>query len=159
MYNVQKAKAVVLSTWCLVILSLLLSACQPQRPQIPTSRNPSTPVKQAESVIQLVETNAELAAAADRSLRCYIDSGYALHEQGFYLKHQSTAQQGTYTLNGVYLDTAIVLPVMKEWQEEDEPEGHWSLILPYYLAFGSTGNGTTIPPFANIRIELTIDRD
>ena len=164
-------------TYCLA--AVLLVGCTAKGPQRPSQRK-SQPVQVDSTALALLALNQQLTERADELLARLAqeqDEPYALYERGTWA-HREAAGEGetlregeectihmrVLSLDGrLYLDaeqTAHVgkyeLPAaidanLTEWQHGDR----WTLLAPWYAAFGIKGAGQ-VPPYENVRIELTI---
>jgi len=165
----RKLVWVVIAGWALV-------ACQRTQPQRPIVRGE---VKDDPTVVQLLTLNQQKAAQADQQLAQIAPKGYVLMEDNYWVKglyaqdeHIPLLQEGEYvdmkadcySLTGELLMShqatvllsqiddipviGLVLPLMQRGQKV-------SLLVPWYLAFGSVGNGR-VPAYENIRVELSV---
>ena len=163
----------------------LLTACNghqgPQRPSRWMGHSPEPDSAQ----LQLLEFNQRMAAEADAELLRYVEAqseSYALYKLGVwvhilepgdsdrepYMYGQScplqmrvyalgkdqrllSDRQGVFRLSGDQLPVAVM-----EIVPELSPGTHAELIAPWYSAYGVTGNDH-VPPYQNVRIDLTIE--
>lgn len=157
----------------IALLLLGLAACKPTAPQRPTFKGQATAEDSA--FLQAVELNKHMAEQADAQLLKYSD-GYSLMEDNYWVKgltsHTSDLQDNDaislharfYRLDGTLVadheaetirgkidDIQAIVLVTPLLARGDSV----SLLVPWYLAFGSTGQGN-VPPYENIRVELTI---
>ena len=158
----------LLSAFCFV-------SCRKSVPQIPTRKNGKS-IKTDETVIQTIELNKKLAEEADLFLSYYANEGYSQNETGYWTKNlknkqsrlkkgeKVTAQIEIYSLDNRLYESRLC--TIEAGQDQDiaaigeviacmDKGDSVSLIIPWYLAYGSTGN-ETIEPYSNLRIELTL---
>jgi hypothetical protein len=125
-------------------------------------------------MLRTLELNRHLAEEADRQLTRFAADGYALTEAGYWAKGLKAAdnplQEGenvTLHLCLFLLDSTLVRDVRASFVvgKEQLPEAvndallqmergsAASVIAPWYLAYGTTGNDN-IPPYTNLRFEI-----
>jgi len=157
-------------------MELVMVACQPTKPQRPTFQGTA---QVDTAVVQLLTMNQQMAQQADLQLAKMAGKGYVLMDENYWVKNlypQSdllpTLREGEYiefqaefySLNGHLLTThqasaklgqvdeaqaiALVLTHLQRGQSV-------SMLVPWYLAFGSAGNAD-VPPYENVRIELSV---
>ena len=162
---------------CLSALLLTATGCHRTAPQSPTYRSGRKEVKADSSLLQAIETNQHLAEEADRALSMYADSGFAQQELGYWSRGMVqvdsalatntavTLRRRVYTLDSILVEdvTEIVtvgqanqMQAVNDALEQMTHGQEVTLIVPWYLAYGSTGT-TTVAPYTNVRIELTVE--
>lgn len=158
---------------------VLLGACSQTAPQRPSQRKSETP--QPDSMqMALLELNQRLTESADSELASIArteDIPYALYERGTWAailaqgegervqpKEECRLHIRTYSLSGtLYTDTEQTArigaqqlpPAIEENITEWKHGAQVVLLAPWYAAYGIKGT-EHIPPYENIRIELTI---
>lgn len=160
--------------WCeLLLVCALLVACGKTQPQRPTFLHGE---ENADStLLQAITMNQHMAEEADRQLLRYAE-GYVLLEENIWVKGLCESAQPLpenelvslharfYSLDSVLLedhrqevtigrieDIQGVVTVVNKMARGDSV----SLLVPWYEAFGSAGN-QQVPPYENLRVELTI---
>ena len=159
-------------------LTICLTSCQHTGPQRPTYRSGRQEVPQTDSLLlQAIETNQHLAEEADRALTMYVDSGFAQQELGYWSRGMVTVDsvlatgsvvtlhRRVYTMDSVLLEDVTepvtvgqanqiqaVSDALTQMQRGQEV----TLIVPWYLAYGSTGT-EAVAPYTNVRIELKVE--
>lgn len=156
----------------------LLAACTPQQPQRPTFHGRGYEVKTDSALLQAMELNQHLAEQADRDLTRFAAEGYAQVELGYWAKTLRVVDQPLQADERVKVQMQVFLlsgqqvEQRDEWMtvgqiecmqavadalEQMERGEHVSLMVPWYLAYGATGN-EQVPPYTNLRVELTVER-
>jgi len=125
----------------------------------------------------MVELNQRMAADADSRLARFATEGYALQEEGYWVSGLHDIESGfkdstqvrvrmqVYDTDGnLYEDRHETLivghtgemrvldPVLSQMHTGDSV----SILAPWYMAYGSLGS-QVVPPYTNVRIELTVD--
>lgn len=156
-----------------------LVGCTSRGPQRPSQRKSQAPQPDS-TQLALLELNQQLTQTADEQLARFAreaEDSYALYERGtwaFIRKQGSgeTVQHGEicnvkmriYSLSGrMYMDCEQSAQIGRNELIEaiDENITEWRhgaeiiLLAPWYAAFGIKGT-EHIPPYENVRIELTI---
>jgi hypothetical protein len=129
------------------------------------------------TLLQAIETNQHLAEEADRALTMYVDSGFAQQELGYWSRGMVqvdstlaadtpvTLHRRVYTLDSLLVEdvTEIVtvgqanqIQAVNDALEQMTHGQEVTLIVPWYLAYGSTGTDA-VAPYTNVRIELTVE--
>lgn len=164
--------------WFIGIVVLLV-ACSPTAPQRPSQRKSVAPQPDS-TQIALLELNQQLTEAADRQLASIAsaeDTTYALYERGTWAtireagegepvrpNEECTIHMRAYSLSGkLYIDIEQTARIGAQQlpQAIEENITEWRhgaqlvLLAPWYAAFGIKGT-EHIPPYENLRIELTI---
>ncbi|MCQ2348201.1 MAG: FKBP-type peptidyl-prolyl cis-trans isomerase [Paludibacteraceae bacterium] len=156
-----------------ICVGMLVAGCGRTQPQRPTflHEEPATDT----TVLQTITMNQRMAEEADRQLIRYAE-GYVLLEENVWVKGLDEATQPLtenelvslharfYSLDSVLLedhqhevtvgrieDIQGIVSVVNKMERGDSV----SLLVPWYEAFGSAGNGQ-VPPYENLRVELTI---
>ena len=163
--------------FCLTVCCLLLAACGPQDLQRPTFHGSRREVRVDSTLLQTIELNQHLAQEADRELTRYVEEGYAQCESGYWAKNlrvvdhplqedvSVTMQMQVFLLDGQQVEQIreqVVVGKVGRMQALADAVGQMergqtvSLIVPWYLAYGATGN-EHVPPYTNLRVELTIE--
>ena len=161
-------------------LSLLaiLASCTPQQPQRPTFHGRGQEVKTDSALLQTMVLNQHLAEQADRDLTRFAGEGYAQTELGYWAKtlrvvdHPLQTDQRVLVHMQVFVLTGQQVEQVSEWMTVGQTEcmqavgdaltqmergEQVSLIVPWYLAYGATGN-EHVPPYTNVRVELTVEQ-
>lgn len=157
----------------LLLLLTVLTGCYQKAPQIPSYRSGQSSTADT-SLLQAIEINRHLAEEADRQLARSVHEGYALTETGYWAKglryEESPLQEGqqvqlhlqvyqtdstlltddrmTVTVGRTELPDAVTDALLQM-----NPHQQASLLVPWYLGYGSTGT-PHVPPYTNLRIEL-----
>ncbi len=156
-----------------LFFAVVLTGCVRTQPQRPTYHG-HAPAEDT-TLIQSVTFNQQMAEKADAQLIGYAD-GYTLTEDSYWvrgLKPTDTplTDGETVKMHALFyrLDSTLLtdhtadatlgrideIPAIMSVIPQMNRGDSISLLVPWYLAFGSTGNGV-VPPYENIRIELTI---
>ncbi|MBQ7698031.1 MAG: FKBP-type peptidyl-prolyl cis-trans isomerase [Paludibacteraceae bacterium] len=161
-----------------MVLTMVLTGCPKTGPQRPTYRSGRQEVSMVDStLLQAIETNQHLAEEADRALTMYVDSGFAQQELGYWSRGMVTVDsvlatgsvvtlhRRVYTMDSVLLEDVTepvtvgqanqiqaVSDALTQMQRGQEV----TLIVPWYLAYGSTGTAA-VAPYTNVRIELKVE--
>jgi len=161
----------------LCMVAGFIMACGQTKPQRPTFRG-EQPHADSTS-LQLIAMHQTMAEQADLQLARIADKDYVLMEENFWVKglkdgnpEQPLLQEGDYVdLSVAFYDmhdrmlanhqanvllgqvdeiqaVVQVLPYLKR-------NMHVSMLVPWYLAFGSAGN-REIPPYENLKVEVNI---
>jgi len=161
--------------WILLSVMLLVS-CGKTQPQYPRFCGEAS---SDSMVVQMLTLNQQLASQADLQLASVATKEFVLMDENYWVKglcsvenQQITLQEGEYvnfeaqfySLTDSLITThqasaklgqleeiqAIiqVLPLMQRGM-------HVTLLVPWYMAFGSVGN-QDVPPYENLRVELSI---
>ena len=159
------------------LLVLALTGCHRTAPLSPTYHSGRQEVRVDSSLMQAIETNQHLAEEADRELTMFVDSGFAQQELGYWsrgmVQVDSTLAANTpvtlhrrvYTLDSLLVEdvTEIVtvgqanqIQAVNDALEQMTHGQEVTLIVPWYLAYGSTGTDA-VAPYTNVRIELTVE--
>ena len=158
---------------------VLLAACSQTAPQRPSQRKSEAPQPDS-TQMALLELNQHLTEEADRQLASIArseDIPYALYERGTWAaiirqgegetvqpKEECTLHIRSLSLSGtLYADTEQTVrigaqqlpPAIEENITEWRHGAQVILLAPWYAAYGIKGT-EHIPPYENIRIELTI---
>lgn len=159
-----------------IICQVCMVSCHRQtKPQIPTYKS-GRAVETDEQLQQTIDLNRRIAEDTDIYLSYFAKEGYSLHPTGYWTKNLKakttslkqgdivTAQLDTYSIdNNLYYSSlgsveiggdqeiAAVGEVLQQMDRGDSV----SVIVPWYLAYGSTGN-ETVAPYSNLRIEIKI---
>jgi len=157
----------------LIIVVCALCCCHRPQPQIPSYKSGRAVVADS-ALLQALEVNRHLAEEADRQLTRFASAGYAQMESGYWakglrdtdspLQEGETAQVHVRVLSldsTLFEDTRLTVTIGKEQLPEAATDalrhmtrgGRVQLAVPWYLAFGSTGNNS-VPPYTNVLIEL-----
>lgn len=129
------------------------------------------------TLLQAIETNQHLAEEADRALTMYVDSGFAQQELGYWSRgmlqvdsplaagSSVTLRRIVYTMDSTRVEDVTetitvgqanqiqaVSDALTQMQRGQEV----TLIVPWYLAYGSTGTAA-VAPYTNVRIELKVE--
>ena len=162
-----------------IVAIMLLAACSQTAPQRPSQRKSDAP-KPDSAQLALLALNRQLTESADDRLAAVAREDtlpFALYECGTWAavvapgegetvmpKELCELHIRTYSLSGMlYTDSrqtarigAQELPAAIEENITEWRHGAQVVLLaPWYAAYGIKGNGN-IPPYENIRIELTI---
>lgn len=160
-------------------LMVLLAACSQTAPQRPSQRKSEAP-RPDSAQLALLELNQHLTEVADSQLASIArseDASYALYERGTWAaiikqgegeavqpKEECTLHIRAYSLSGtLYTDTEQTArigaqqlpPAIEENITEWKHGAQLMLLAPWYAAYGIKGT-EHIPPYENLRIELTI---
>ena len=172
--NWHSAKHLLIGLCILAIGTL--TACHKTQPQNPSYRSGKTTSETDSSLLQAIETNQHLAEEADRALSTFVSEGYAQQELGYWTKgmyavdrplqagEQATVSLQVYSLGGELLletteqvtvgKTQMIQAVEDALLQMERPQTV-SLLVPWYLAYGTTGTDR-VPPYTNVRIELSV---
>jgi len=161
-----------------MVLTMVLTGCPKTGPQRPTYRSGRQEVSMVDStLLQAIETNQHLAEEADRALTMYVDSGFAQQELGYWSRGMQqvdsplaagssvTLRRIVYTMDSTRVEDVTetitvgqanqiqaVSDALTQMQRGQEV----TLIVPWYLAYGSTGTAA-VAPYTNVRIELKVE--
>ena len=158
---------------------VLLVACTQTAPQRPSQRKSEAPQPDS-TQMALLELNQHLTEEADRQLASIArseDTPYALYERGTWAaiiakgegetvqpKEECRVHMRIYSLSGtLYVDAEQTVaigaqqlpPAIEENITEWRHGAQIVLLAPWYAAYGIQG-ADQIPPYENVRIELTI---
>ena len=161
------------------LLTAMIAGCGGQSPQRPSTRKGESP-KADSTTLALMTMNRQMSRSADEELYriARTEGGYSLYERGTWAKiirpgdsnrpvlhgEECTVQMQVTSLNGhLYTDSETTAHAGKYELPPaiDENITEWyhgeslSLIVPWYAAYGIQGTAE-IPPYENVRIELTI---
>ncbi len=160
------------------IAIVCLMACHKTQPQIPTRHGQKRETPADTLLLKAIETNQRLAQEADKAISNYANEGYAQYETGFWAKTlrevDNPLQEGekvmvhyrVYSMDDVLLEDIREAVVMgKSTRIQAVTEALYmmergekvSLIVPWYLAYGATGN-ETVAPYTNLRVELEVEK-
>lgn len=155
------------------VVMVVLMGCGKTQPQRPTFHGSSHVDSTAVGAMML---NQRMAEEADKQLTHYADSGYVLMENNVWARGLQavedtlrgkdfvqieariynlqdsllTTHQSHSTVDKVD-DIQAIVQILPHLHKSDSV----SLIAPWYMAFGSAGNGDILP-YENVRIELKI---
>lgn len=160
-------------TYCLLLLAVVLIGCGKTQPQRPTFHGSSYVDSTAVGAMML---NQRMAEEADKQLTHYADSGYVLMDNNVWVRGLQAVDDTLRGSDFVQIDARIyslkdsLLTTHQSHSIVDKvddiqaivqmiPHLHKtdsvSMIAPWYMAFGSAGNGDVLP-YENVRIELKI---
>lgn len=147
------------------------------KPQIPTYHNGKT-VTQDSALLTMLRVNEQMSAEADRQVLNYAN-GYSQWENGMWTRGYSNGKPMLREDESVMLglrifdlrDSTLLEDIRETVQvgkyERMEalatllPELHrgdsLSLLVPWYLAYGATGN-EHVAPYSNVRIEIIVEK-
>lgn len=157
---------------------MLLSACQPTPPQIPSYRSSTgrTHSSVDSALLGMLELNDRLRDEADRQLALLATADMAQEEEGYWIKGKHDIDTGLkdqeritlcmsiYDLDSTLLDdieqdfvvgNTTTLPAISSALPMLHVGDSVTLLVPWYLGYGVTGN-THVPGYTNVRIEMTI---
>jgi len=160
-----------------ILTASLLTACGHTQPQRPSFKGEP---KTDSVVVQLLTMNQQMADRADEQLAGIATDEFVLMDEDYWVKglypqknQEKVLQESDYvkfeaqffSLKGTLLTThqavaqlskvneiqalSLVLPLMQHHQ-------HVTLLVPWYMAFGATGN-KDVPPYENLRVELRVE--
>lgn len=169
---------VLQSKLSVIALVLALVACAPQSPQCPSQRS-GQQTEPDSMTLAMVELHQRLADAADIELNRYIqdhpgrwfeqkDGSWAIGIELIDAKHQTSGTiyslhlitrdlQGNLLsdVQGEYELGKCQLPSSVENCLSAQCSGHFKVLAPWYVAYGSKGNDF-IPGYQNVIIEVYI---
>jgi len=158
-----------------ILCLLCLMSCGKTQPQRPSYHN-GTLHREDSALVHLVQINEKMAEEADRQILHYAN-GYAQWESGIWTKGWTTPHSPLqeeekvmlsmqiYDMDSTLLEdiheSAVVgkydrMEGLSTMLQELERGQHISLLVPWYIGYGSTGN-EHVAPYTNLRIELTIE--
>ena len=157
----------------------VMAGCGRQSPQRPSQRKGEVP-KADSTTLALMAMNRQMTETADEELYRLAneEGGYSLYERGTWAKitrpgdssrpvhpgEECTVQIRVLSLGGqLYTDSELTAhagkyelpPAIDENITEWHHGESLTLIAPWYAAYGIKGTAE-IPPYENVRIELTI---
>lgn len=152
-------------------------ACGNNKPQIPTYHKGKT-ATQDTALLTLLRINEQMSAEADRQVLNYA-AGYSQWENGMwtrgYRNEKTTLQENesvVLSLRIFDLSDSTLLEDIRETAKVGKyermetlaallPELHRgdsiSVLAPWYLAYGATGN-EHVAPYTNVRIEVIVEK-
>lgn len=166
------------SLWICVLILLITMGCNRTKPQLPANREIKDTI-----TLALIELNQRYVQQATTELAFYVSENhvnYTLDEMGFWYRIVEAGngpvalEQPTLTLHRqlyslgdsiqLYRDEVMqVRPAKKEIMDAIDlafPYFHVgdsvSILAPWYMAFGSKGDGDDILPYTSLRVELRI---
>lgn len=160
--------------------ALLLSACQPTPPQIPSYRSSTGRAQSSvdSALLGMLELNDRLREEADHQLALLATADMAQEEEGYWIKGKHDIDTGLkdqeritlcmsiYDLDSTLLDhieqdfvvgNTTTLPAVSSALPMLHVGDSVTLLVPWYLGYGVTGN-TRVPGYTNLRIEMTIKK-
>jgi len=162
--------------WLAWMMGLVLVGCGRTQPQRPTFKGQ---VSDDAATVQVLVMNQQMAAQADVQLAHQATEGFVLMNENYWVRglypqrdNEPTLQEGEfiayqaeyYTMSDTLLtnhqvsakmgqieDIAAIVQVLPLMQHAM----HVTMLVPWYLAFGSAGN-ENVPPYENIRVEMEV---
>lgn len=163
-------------SWLILIAGIMMSCGGSTPPQQPSHRSGEADNVDS-SLIMLMNLNSHMMEEADRQLLLY-SKGFALRESGcwtrglkvndapFATDERVTLHLSIYSLDGTLLEdiTETVkvgqidrMEALSEIVPELTDGDSITLLVPWYLGYGTTGN-EHVAPYTNLQIELTSKR-